>query len=180
MPGCDFGLENHIAVLGAGDFNNDLRSAEVIACGYGFRHSQEVDATIPVIYLIAKKPEPLKQALLQFKAWMDATGPDALNVEILYSQHGYYISFAPEPKHLLWRAVGLDQTIDPLMAGLTYVKTIDTRQSFLDKLAEHAELPVAPVIISGAQCVGPEQPGPTPPKSGQHAINCGLPLALLA
>jgi hypothetical protein len=162
MPGCDFGLEHHIAVLGAVDFNNDLRSADVMGCAYGFHHSQEVDASLPIVYLIAKNPELLKQALLQFKAWMDATGPDALNVEILYSEHGYHISFAPDPKHLLWRTVGLDQTIDPLISGLIYVKKIDTRHPFLDKLAAHAQLPIAPVIISGAQYIGPDAPGPGP------------------
>src|SRR5260370_25097413 len=150
MAGFDYGLLNHTAVVAAPDFNDNLRAANVIACAYGSKHSVEIGAPVPTLSLVATKPELLKEAFLQFKAWIDATGPDALNVEILYSGEGYYISFGPEPKHLSWRTVGLDQMIDPLLWALTYIKTIDTRNLFVDQLADHARLPVAPVIVTGA------------------------------
>jgi hypothetical protein len=160
MPGLDYGLDNSLAIITAPQFNDNLRAANIIACAYGLKHSAEIRSEVPIISLVATKPEPLKDALIQFKAWIDATGPDALRVEILYSDQGYHISFGPSAKHLLWRTVGLDRTVDPLILGLTYIKTIDTRNPFLDQLAE--QLPVAPVIVSGAHYTGPEQPSATP------------------
>ena len=160
MPGFDYGLESSLAIMTAPEFNDNLRAANIIACAYGLKYSSEIGAHIPVISLVATKPEPLKNALIQFKAWIDATGPDALRVEILYSDEGYHIGFGPNAKHLLWRTVGLDRTIEPLIWGLTYIKTIDTRNSFLDQLAE--QLPVAPIIITGAHYTGPERPSLTP------------------
>lgn len=170
MPGFDYGLEHHLAVLTAPEFNFNLRAANIIARGYGAEHNNEVDAEVPVVMLVAKKPDLLKQAFVQLKTWIDATGPDALSVEILYSGEGYHISFGPEADHLLWRTVGLDQTIDPLILGLTYIKKIDTRNRFVDDLANRARLPVAPVIISGAQYTGPEQPRRTPGPSDIQPI----------
>ena len=160
MPGFDYGLENRLAILTAPDFNENFRAANVIACAYGVKYSAEVDASIPVISIVATNPDMLKRAFIQFKTWIDATGPDALRVEILYSDDGYYIGFGPDAKHLLWRTVGLDQTIDPLIWGLTFIKKIDTRNPFLDQLAN--QLPVAPIIVAGAYYTGPPELSPTP------------------
>jgi len=155
MPGFDYGLESALAIMTAPDFNDNLRAANIIACAYGLKYSSEIGAQVPIISLVATEPEPLKKALVQFKAWIDATGPDALKVEILYSDEGYHISFGPNAKHLLWRTIGLDGTVDPLIWGLTYIKKIDTRNPFLDELAEQS--PVAPIIIAGAHYTGPKQ-----------------------
>jgi hypothetical protein len=162
MPGFDYGLENRIALLTAPDFNNNLRAANVIACAYGFKHSDEINAPVPIISLVATRADLLKEAFLQFKSWIDATGPDAIRVEILYSEEGYYISFGPDAKHLSWRTIGLDQTVDPLIWTLTYIKTIDTRNPFIDQLADNARLPVAPVIVAGAEYTGSERLGHVP------------------
>jgi hypothetical protein len=171
MPGFDYGLESNLAIMTAPDFNDNLRAANIIACAYGAKYSSEIGAQVPIISLVATDPELLKKALIQFKAWIDATGPDALKVEILYSDKGYQISFGPNAKHLLWRTVGLDSTVDPLIWGLTYIKTIDTRNPFLDQLAE--QLPVAPIIIAGAHYTGPAQPSVTPtPRDMQSIPGC--------
>jgi hypothetical protein len=176
MPGFDYGLENSVAVVTAPDFNNNLREANIIACAYGMKHSHEFDATIPIISLVATKPDLMKQAFIQFKGWIDATGPDALQVEILFSGEGYYIGLGPNYKHLLWRTVGLDQTVVPLIFGLTYIKTIDTRNPFLDQLAN--QLPVAPIIVTGAHYVGTAQPPRAPSPHAMQPIP-GCPELLL-
>lgn len=168
MPGFDYGLENSLAIMTAPDFNENLRAANIIACAYGMKFSDEINAHIPIISLVATNPDLIKRAFVQFKSWIDATGPDALQVEILYSNEGYYISLGPNPRHLLWRTVGLDQAVDPLIWGLTYIKTIDTRNSFLDQLAD--QLPVAPVIVSGAHYTGPAQPNRTPNPNDMRSI----------
>ncbi len=160
MPGFDYGLENSLAIITAPDFNDNLRAANIIACAYGTKYSNEIKAEIPIISLVATNQDLLKRAFIQFKAWIDATGPDALRVEILYSNDGYYIALGPNAKHLLWRTVGLDQTVDPLIWGLTYIKTIDTRNAFLDRLAD--QLPVAPIIVAGAHYAGAAQPNRAP------------------
>jgi hypothetical protein len=160
MPGLDYGLENSLAIMTAPDFNDNLRAANIVACAYGMKYHNEIYAQIPIISLVATKPDVLKKAFIQFRTWIDATGPDALQVEILYSAEGYYIAFGPNSRHLLWRTVGLDQTVDPLIWGLTYIKTIDTRNSFLDQLAD--QLPVAPIILAGAHYAGTGQLSHTP------------------
>jgi hypothetical protein len=164
MPGADYGIDRTTAVLTAPDFNDNLRAAEVIACAYGQMHSEEVGSVLPIVTLVATKPDFLAKAFRQFKAWIDATGPDALRVEILYSGAGYYISFGPEYQHAMWRTVGVDQLYSPIYWGLTYIKTIDTRHAFLDSLARHSQHPVAPVILGGARFTGnePLPHGPRP------------------
>jgi hypothetical protein len=161
MPGLDYGLENALAIMTAPDFNDNFRAANIIACAYGMKHSDELIASVPIISVVATKPELLMKSFLQFTAWTDTTGPDAFRVEILYSGEPYYTSFGPDAKHLLWRTIGLDQTVDPLIFGLTYIKTIDTRNPFLDRLAERALLPIAPTIVAGAGYSGPEKPSRT-------------------
>lgn len=160
MPGTDYGVDRTIAVMTAADFNNNLRAADIIACAYGERHDKQFHVA-PAVMLVARNPEPLTKAFIQFKAWMDTTGPDALNVEVLYSKAGYYISFGPEYRHAMWRTVGLDRFCSPMYWGITYIKTIDTRHAFLDRLANYSKHPVAPVLLEGAEYTG-DQPGRTP------------------
>jgi hypothetical protein len=164
MPGSDYGIDRTTAVLTAPDFNDNLRAADVIACAYGEKRTREVGSVLPVVTLVATKPDFLVKALTQFKAWIDATGPDALKVEILYSGAGYYISFGPEYQHAMWRTVGLDQLYSPIYWGITYIKTIDTRHAFLDNLARYSQHAVAPVILGGARFTGnePSPRGPLP------------------
>ena len=153
MPGMDYGIDRPTAVMTAPDFNDNLRAADIFACAYGERQDQELHVA-PAVILVAKNPALLTKAFLQFKAWMDATGPDALNVEILYSSAGYYISFGPEYHHAMWRTIGLDQLCSPMFWGVTYIKTIDTRNEFLERLANYSRHPVAPVLLEGAEYTG--------------------------
>ena len=117
-------------------------------------YHRDVDAVIPVISLVTTKPDLLKSAFNQFKAWIDATGPDALNVEILYSGLGYDISFGPNHRHLIWRTIGVDQLSSPMTLAITYIKRINSRHPIVDDLAKHAKNPVAPVTLSGAHYIG--------------------------
>lgn len=153
MPGDDHGIDRTTAIMTAADFNENLRAADIIACAYGERQDGQFHVT-PAVMLVARNPEPLTKAFIQFKAWMDATGPDALNVEVLYSESGYYISFGPEYRHAMWRTVGLDQFSNPMYWGITYIKTIDTRHEFLERLASYSRHPVAPVLLEGTEYTG--------------------------
>lgn len=162
MPGLDYGIVRSVAVLTAPDFNDNMRAAEIIACAYGEMGAPGIDAVIPFLSVVAKKPELLKKAFSQFKAWMEATGPDALTVEILYSGAGYYISFGPQHQYAMWRTVGVDQLFDPMFFGVTYIKKIDTRQRFVDQLALYSKHAVAPVMLMGAHYIGKLASGPAP------------------
>ncbi|WP_159008526.1 hypothetical protein [Bradyrhizobium sp. S69] len=179
MPGADYGIDRPSAVMTAPDFNDNLRAADVIACAYGDVLNEQVGSVIPFVSLVAKKPELLTKAFVQFKAWMDATGPDALNVEILYSALGYYISFAPDYQHAMWRTVGVDRLATPIYWGITYIKTIDTRQAFLDDLAMHAKHPIAPVILGGMHYTGDGMPRPGGPRPNDLKPIAGCPDLLL-
>jgi hypothetical protein len=163
MPGSDYGIDRAIAVVTATDFNSNLRTADVVACAYGEKYNTEMDTVLPILTLVATKPDFLIKAFTQFKGWIDATGPDALKVEILYSGAGYYISFGPEYQNAMWRTVGVDQLYSPIYWGLTYIKTIDTRNAILDRLAGYSKHPVASVILGGARFTGNE-PSPRGPR----------------
>ncbi|MDN5005542.1 hypothetical protein ACFQZO_32300 [Bradyrhizobium sp. GCM10027634] len=179
MPGVDYGMDRPTAIMTAPDFNDNLRAANIIACGYGEMPNNDVGSVLPVVSLVGTKPDFLTQAFLQFKAWMDATGPDALRVEILYAGAGYYISFGPDFQHALWRTVGIDQLTNPMYWGFTYIKKIDTRHPVLDRLARHAAHPVAPVILSAALYTGPDDASPNGPRPNEiHRIE-GCPDLLL-
>jgi hypothetical protein len=167
MPGIDYGIEHKTAVMTAPDFNDNLRTANIIACACGDARNEQVDSILPFVGLVAKNPELLTKAFTQFKAWMDTTGPDALNVEILYSAAGYYISFAADYHHAMWRTVGVDRLINPIYWGLTYIKTIDSRQPFLDDLARHSKHPIAPVVLKGMRYLGNEAPRPGGPRPNE-------------
>ena len=81
MPGSDYGFDRPTAIMAAPDFNDNLRTANIIACAYGEMLNKDLDTVVPVLSLIGTKADYLIKAFTQFKAWMDATGPDALRVK---------------------------------------------------------------------------------------------------
>ena len=160
-PGLDHGWPRSIAIVTAWDFKDNLRKGGVIACAYGEDYSEDCESVVPVVTLVGTDGDALKQAMLQFKAWTDATGPDALSVDILFKDVGYEISFSADHQHLLWRTVGL-QRAEPQVFNVSYIKRIDGRHPFLEKFASYAQLPVAPVLLGAATCTMPTTPK-TPP-----------------
>lgn len=170
MPGFDYGFDRRITVMTPPVFEEEMRKADIIACAYGEMPAPGVASVIPCISVVARHPEPLTKSFKQFSAWVDATGPDALKVEILYSRDGYYIAFGPEYHHAMWRTVGVDQFISPTFFGVTYIKTIDSRNPFLDKLARYSENPVAPIKLLGAHFTGSRPSGPAPKPSEIQSI----------
>ncbi len=173
MPGFDYGIDRSTAILTAPDFNDNMRQAEIIAASYGELRAPGYGPIIPCISMVARNPAPLKEAYTQFQAWMQATGPDALKVEILYSSRGYYIGFGPEYQHAIWRTVGIDQFTSPLFYGVTYIKTIDSRQPLLDRLADYSKHVFAPVMLLGAHFTGDRAEGLAPrPSEIQSITDC--------
>jgi hypothetical protein len=173
MPGFDYGLDRPTTIMTPPVFEEEMRRANIIACAYGQMSAPGVGSVVPCISMVARHPEPLTKAFKQFHAWIEATGPDALKVEILYSRDGYYIAFGPEYRHAMWRTVGVDQFISPTFFGVTYIKTIDSRNSFLDDLAQYAKSPVAPIKLLGACFTGSHPNGPAPnPSEIQPVSDC--------
>lgn len=173
MPGFDYGIARTMAVMTEPVFNDQMRKADIIACAYGEMRVPGLSRVVPCISMVARNPSSLKEAFQQFHAWIQATGPDALNVEILYSQAGYYIAFGPEHKHAMWRTVGVDQFVNPMFFGMTYIKTIDSRHSFLDALAEYSKRPFAPIMLLGAHYTGADpQPGSPNPADIKPIDGC--------
>lgn len=164
MPGFDYGIARTMAVMTEPVFNDEMQKAEIIACAYGETSAPGMSRVVPFISMVARNPDPLKEAFLKFHQWIQATGPDALNVEILYSEEGYYIAFGPEHQHAMWRTVGIDKFVNPVFFGMTYIKTIDTRNVFLDVLAEYSKRPFAPIMLFGGHYTGtnPQSVSPNP------------------
>lgn len=173
MPGYDYGFDQRSTVMTSPLFNDEMRRADIIACAYGQISAPGVASVVPCISMVARHPEPLTNAFKQFHAWIEATGPDALKVEILYSQDGYYIAFGPDYQHAMWRTVGIDQFVSPSFFGVTYIKTIDSRNPFLDELARYAESPISPIKVVGAHFTGSRPDGPAPkPSEIQEIPDC--------
>ena len=120
--GYDFGWPRNIAVIPATEFNDNLQAAGILGCAYAPECNP--DEGMPWVTLLVTNPEPLKKAFEQFQAWIDCTGPDALSVEVLYVEQGYYLGIDPNFRHLMWRTIGLDKTTDPQVFGLTYIKYV--------------------------------------------------------
>lgn len=170
MPGFDYGIDRSIVVITEPVFDREMRRAEIIACAYGEKRAPAISRTVPCISMVALRPDPLKKAFQQFHEWIQATGPDTLRVEILYSREGYYIAFGPEYEHAMWRTVGIDQFANPAFFGITYIKTIDTRNPFLDDLAEYSKRPFAPILLLGAHYTGTAAPSNIPNSSDLRPI----------
>lgn len=146
-------------LLTATDYNDNLRAAGIIGCAYGSDYSNDCGTDIPILSLAVKHPHRLKLAFDQFRAWIDATGPDALRVEILYKEEGYYLALGPDGQHSFWRTVGLGDPVDRPLIGLTYIKPIDSRQRLLENISEYCSSPIAPIYLGGVHYVGPDDPG---------------------
>lgn len=158
MVGLEHGWPRNTLIVPAPDFNNNLRASEIVGCAYGLDFADECQRQIPILSLMVKKPEIAARAFDQFKSWITATGPDALRVEILYVGAGYELAIGPDATHMLWRTSGLRADIDQNIVGITYIKPIDTRNSFLDDLADYGTLPISPVYFSAVHYVGPDEP----------------------
>jgi hypothetical protein len=178
MPGLDYGIARTTAVMTEPVFNDQMRKADIIACAYGEMGVAGISRVVPCISMVARNPGSLKEAFQQFHAWIQATGPGALKVEILYSREGYYIAFGPEYKHAMWRTVGIDQFVNPMFFGMTYIKTIDTRNPLLDALAEYSKRPFAPIMLLGAHYTG-KNPQPASPNPAEIQPIDGCPDLLL-
>lgn len=170
MPGFDYGVNRSNPVMTAPAFSDEMRNADIIACAYGQMPAHGLAPIVPCISMVARDPAPLKRAFQQFQAWIEATGADALKVDILYSSEGYHIAFGPNYQHAMWRTVGVDQFSSPDFFGVTYIKTIDTRNPLLDDLAEYSKRPVAPIMLLGAHFTGTRPNGPAPKPSEIQSI----------
>ena len=149
MAGYDHGWPVNTMVLTATDYNDNLRASKIVGCAYGEDYSADCGTIVPILSLMVTDPKPLKLAFDQFRAWIDATGPDALRAEILFDDVGYFLALGPDVRHALWRTIGIGEAGDHAVVGLTYIKPIDSRHAHLESIADYCGSPVAPVLLGG-------------------------------
>lgn len=158
MAGFDYGCPSKIMFLTPPDYNDNLRASEIVGCAYGTDFSDECGANIPILSLMVKNIDKIKLAFDQFRSWINATGPDALRVEILYDEAGYCIALGPDVRHALWRTSGVGDNNDVVVMGLTYIKPIDSRHVYLENIAEYSASPVAPIYLGAVEYIGLDKP----------------------
>jgi len=145
--GHDWGWPSPSIVLGTTGLLERFAQGGFTGCGYGLLSH---DGS-PFLALMGERMEGMLSGLALLREWVDAAGPNALRIEILYDDPGYLISISPQRDLLAWRMRGLDSVADGLMMSVSIVKRFDTRHPNLDQLAEYARHPVAPVLLTVAR-----------------------------
>ncbi|UAL12547.1 hypothetical protein [Caulobacter segnis] len=112
----------------------------------------------PFLSLVGTNLAGMKSAMALIREWSDAVGPNALQLEILLDDPGYAIALSQQPDLLRLRLTGLDTVLQPMLMTTSVMKTLDTRHPFLQQLAQYANEPIAPIVLTVAQ-QPPSRPG---------------------
>ncbi|MEG3082048.1 hypothetical protein U1707_00195 [Sphingomonas sp. PB2P12] len=92
----------------------------------------------------------MNSALDLLHEWTNLMGPNAIQLEILLDEPGYWVTISQQPELMQMRVLGIDTATKPLVFSMSITKRLDTKHPFLDNLAKYAREPVAPVLLTVA------------------------------
>jgi hypothetical protein len=142
--GYDWGWPAPELASGNTELARRLTAGGFIGCSYGHF---SVDAP-PFLALLGENVAEMRSAFKLMHELVDQVGPNAICIEILFDDPGYVISIAQQPNLLKWRLRGIDPDDDAIVLGVNLIKRMDTRNSFLDDLANYSMKPIAPVYLT--------------------------------
>ncbi|MDX6709855.1 MAG: hypothetical protein QOH96_871 [Blastocatellia bacterium] len=150
--GFDFGIDETIALIGAIDFSNSLRRANICGCAYGSMFSEATGTSLPFVSLIGTNQLFLEESFREFHRWDEATHGDALDLTFVFLKNaGYLIGISPTREYLDKRFFSMNLIHDPLYTLLTWVKPIDTRSVGIEQIREYkSRHSISPIVFGGA------------------------------
>lgn len=148
--GYDYGLPDGSAVLADQRLPQLLADAEVDGIGYAFMPPTELPRPLPMLMLVGRHPTALREAFTLMRKWYEEAGPGAIAVDIAFSGAGYVFALSQDWRALRWRLHGFDNVVQPEAFNIFWTKPIDTRNPFLDQLANYAANAIAPLFLGGA------------------------------
>lgn len=148
--GYDYGLADGSAVLADQRLPQLLADAEVDGIGYGLMPPTELQRPLPMLMLVGRQAAPLREAFTLMRNWHEEAGPGAIAVDIAFSGAGYVFALSQDWRALRWRLHGFDNVVQPEAFNIFWTKAIDTRNPFLDQLADYAANAIAPLFLGAA------------------------------
>ena len=125
--GFDYGIGITVAAVGSMGFNQNLVDAEIVAVAYGLEYSEKLGRRVPVITLVGRNAEPLREAFEEFSGWAERTDADAIELTIVFQKDGgYRLCISPEVGALYKRALHYDTVVNPVALQVTWIKIIET------------------------------------------------------
>lgn len=159
--GFDYGLSVRVVALGAFDFNQKLRDAEIIAVAYGTQYSRAFNAHIPAFTLVGRHEAPLRAAFDDFADWASVSDADAIDVTVIFQKSGgYRFVISADPESQMAHMLRNDEVAEPVSLQVSWIKQIDSVSKPLLDLREYLEKGIRPFILSAGVYVGAEKPKP--------------------
>lgn len=150
VGGYDYGWPDDTVAIADPRFIDLLNSAKINAVSYALVPAVQGRA-LPQIDLVAEKAEPLREAFALFERWRAMSGVGSISVSIIPEKTGYTLLIGTDFRALRWRCCGFQNVSSPEAFGLTWAKTLDTRNDFVGSLEAYARNVVAPLFLGAAQ-----------------------------
>lgn len=161
--GFDLGDQKGALILPDSDFNQAFRDANIVACAYGCDQVVGFPSLLPALTIVGEHREPLKRAFAHFARWGCEEDGDVVDIQLMLKNDGsYFMIIAPEVERAMHRLAPHHQLLRPLVFNLCYVKTFDTTNPELLRIAEYCRSQLAPVLITaGTISLSPRPPDPS-------------------
>jgi len=149
--GNDFGIEYHSLLVGAMDFLNHLKNANIIGMAYGIAPSKDLNAQLPLLSLVGTNAEPLYLAFKEFNRWSEGTDGDVVDLTIiLMDDGGYIISLCPNWDRYSHLISPYNAVATPILTIGIWAKKLDSRGPYVDEFYLLCKLPVTPFLFGAA------------------------------
>ena len=142
--GYDWGWPYRTAAVGNFELPQRFAAGGFAGCAYGLTAPNGP----PFIALIGTEAQPMRSALALLRKWVDLDGPSAINLEVDVREHDYSVAISQRPETMRWRLRGIDSVDQSIVFGSSLIKTLDTKNPFLDDLATYSRKPIAPVLLT--------------------------------
>lgn len=148
--GYDYGCDERTAILADQSLPSLLTDAAVLGIGYALMPRREMTSSLPMLSLVGEDGDALRSAFDILRRWQEEAGPGAISAEIAFRGAGYIFLIGQDRRALKWRTRGHDNVAESATWNVLWSKTIDTRDGFVDQLADYSKSPVAPVYLAAA------------------------------
>jgi len=149
--GFDFGFQMRVMAAPDPEFNQALRDARVIGCGYGFQRLDGISQTIPCITLVGTNKAAFLRAYQEFVRWGCEEDGDVIDVNLLLqADGGYNLWIGPEIERTMYRTIPQSALFDTMVMGLSWIKHIDSTNAMVHEIKRYCSTGLHPVFIYAA------------------------------
>jgi hypothetical protein len=153
--GLDFGFLPKALAVGSPDFVQLLTEAHIVALAYGLDTPSQLNMRLPLLALVARNHNPLKQAFEQFAQWAATSDGDAVELTIVIRNDGFYdFALSPERSRLRQRCMGFDRVFEPLLNVVSWIKPELPISSHVREFHRYTKNVFSPFVFHGASYSG--------------------------